>query len=203
MFGHALVRENRVSFVYAGRRRWLRPSLPPVNVIKPVDEGRVLTRGDLLEVLHNFDFTVCKAGLVDETGGVVHFAFHADEKARRLRFTRLHTPVTGIVRAIKYSRKGYKISLRELMRVFAFWDEQKVGFRRKVKKILHQRRRTEPPLVDLDFSLPVIEVEEGPPVEHDLDRDWLFDRENDVDADVAELEEAYSLMMVGTRRRRR
>jgi hypothetical protein len=189
-FGHALVRENRVSFVHAGRWRLFGLSVPPVNVIKPVDEGRVQTRGDLAEVLHNFDFTICKAGILDETRGLVHVAFRADEKARRLRFTRIHTPMTGIVRAIKYSRKGYKISLRELMRVFAFWDEQKVGFRKKVKKILHVRAGAD--------LFPLVDLHE---VRRDEDR-TRFDHEVDVDQDVAELEEAYSLLMVGSRRGR-
>lgn len=209
-FGHRLVRENRVSFVYAGCWRLLGRSVPPVNVVKPVDEGRVYTRGSMLEVLHNFDFTICKAGIKDERTALVHAAFYADEGARRLRFTRIHTPVTGIVRAIKYSRKGYRISLRELMRVFAFWDEQKRGFRSKVKKILHAKPRADflgdeaPP--DLVRPLETFQDPwggDGPPVEREEEDRERFDREVDVDLDVAELDEAYSLMSIGHRRRSR
>lgn len=142
-FGHGFVRENPVSYVYAGHGRELfglwRQACPPVNVVKPLCEGAIRTQGDAWEILHNFDLTVSKAAILDETTALVHFAFAEDEKRGRIRFTRIHTPVSGLLRTFKYVRKGYTISLRETMLLLRKWDEEKLDYRQVAKQISHAK----------------------------------------------------------------
>jgi len=72
-----------------------------------VDEGAVVTIGTLEDILDNFDFTVVRAAILNRHEVMVDRDFMADEGNRRLVFKNIHCPVSSLLRALKYARKGY------------------------------------------------------------------------------------------------
>lgn len=203
--GHSFVRETRISCVFAGKRRFLRQTCPPINVVKPVNDGAIVTCGDLHEILHNFDLTVSKCGIVDDSTGLAHYAFADDERVGRMRFTRIHTPLTGIMRALKYSAKGYRISLREIMQLFRRWDEDKQGYRTLVKDVLHAPQGSvyvalSDATETWDPPLPIGTVTEAEAEPKDLELPKLLETVVvDIDEPV-DMNEAYCYLVTGSRR---
>lgn len=97
---------------------------PRIQVIKGFREGKTVTWGTLEEVISNFDFTVVRIGLISEDWALADPDYKKDEKNKRLRWKNIHCPISAVVRACKYAKKGYFCSPMEILRLFDDWDER-------------------------------------------------------------------------------
>lgn len=97
---------------------------PVIQVIKPVVEGAIVTVGAMPDVLNNFDFTIVRAGLISPTHGLADSEFLEHDKSYKLVFKNIHCPVSSLMRAIKYSKKGYWLGLMETVKLFLDWNER-------------------------------------------------------------------------------
>lgn len=111
---------------------------PPIQLIKPLKEGRVVTNGTMEEVLSNFDFTVIRAGLLTEKSALVDADFLHDEKHKFLRLKNIHCPISSTLRCCKYSRKGYWLSPYNAYTLFADWESRDDIYREKIAEFLRK-----------------------------------------------------------------
>ena len=98
-----------------------RPHIPPVQVIKPRTDGRLVTEGTLQDVLENFDFTICRAGLINSEEAVVDPDFVEDETEKRIRIKNVHCAFGNMMRVMKYHSRGYKVLPSDLIPLFEDW----------------------------------------------------------------------------------
>jgi hypothetical protein len=107
-----------------------------IQLIKPINRGKMVCKGDQKEVLNNFDFTVVRAGLVSLDKAIVDVHFKRDEESKRLVFKNIHSPVSSIFRIVKYGQRGYKIKPTELVKMFFDWDKRPQEYKDKVFQAL-------------------------------------------------------------------
>lgn len=109
---------------------------PPIQLIKPMREGRVVTDGNMEEILSNFDFTVIRAGLKSPAWALVDADFLHDERHKFLRLKNIHCPISSTLRCCKYSRKGYWLSPYNAFTLFQDWDGRDDEYREKITNFL-------------------------------------------------------------------
>jgi len=94
-----------------------------IQLIKP----RADRVGTIFNVLDGFDISVCQAALVitpeNKLKGYVSNAFTVCESQQRVRLIKMAHPIATMRRCIKYASKGYKVSTRVLLDIFAAWDK--------------------------------------------------------------------------------
>jgi hypothetical protein len=108
------------------------PATPPVQVIKPRTQARLVTEGDLQTILANFDFTICRAGLLSSTEALVDPDFEEDELEGRIRIKNVHCAFGNMMRVIKYAGRGYKVIPSDLMPLFVDWMERDESYRARL-----------------------------------------------------------------------
>jgi hypothetical protein len=130
--------ENDISITYQRPTSSDHPffASPPIQLIKPLKEGRVVSFGSMEEILTNFDFTVIRAGLLDHTLALVDADFIHDEGARILRLKNIHCPISSTLRCMKYARKGYWLPPFNCLKLFLDWDERDADYRAKLVEFL-------------------------------------------------------------------
>jgi hypothetical protein len=106
-----------------------RPGALPVQVV-PTTGGNPAQRrvGTPVEVLTDFTFTTEQYAIYSRAQGdglreVWTDNARDDTAARRLRFNFLLSPIYATWRIGKYSRKGYRIAMRDVQALFAAWSE--------------------------------------------------------------------------------
>lgn len=102
-------------------------ALPSIQVINPNIYKNIYGRetdsiDDVKEILNNFDFTVCRAAILDKKTVLVDERWIVDEDEKNIRIVNLTKPVGLFSRVIKYISKGYKINPSEILKLFVFWD---------------------------------------------------------------------------------
>jgi len=107
-------------------------SCPPIQLIKPVLEGRVVAVGDIKTVLENFDFTIIRCGLISSKKILADADFEHDEKNKILRFKNIHCPISSTLRAVKYGKKGYWLPPFQATRLFMDWDNRSDEYRNTI-----------------------------------------------------------------------
>lgn len=90
---------------------------PKIQVINPTVMG-----GDPWDLLQIFDFTIAQAALVTERAGIAAKEFEEDEAGMQLRVNRIQCPIGTFKRALKYAKKGYKLSSTEMLKFYRAWD---------------------------------------------------------------------------------
>jgi hypothetical protein len=120
--GYTVKHENDVSITYANPVNGIHTYHPTVQLIKPVNAGRIDTTGDWENIIDNFDFTVVRIAIKDRISCVADDDFLEDEKRKRLVFKNIHCPVSSLLRANKYAKKGYWLAPRESLKLFKDWD---------------------------------------------------------------------------------
>ncbi len=130
--------ENDISITYQRPTTSDHPffASPPIQLIKPMKEGRVVSFGSMKEILSNFDFTVIRAGLLDYTLALVDADFIHDEGARILRLKNIHCPISSTLRCMKYARKGYWLPPFNCIKLFLDWDGRDDNYRIKLIEFL-------------------------------------------------------------------
>lgn len=109
---------------------------PKIQIIKPVNQGAIVAHGTLEQILNNFDFTVCRAGLLSLTEALVDDSFVEDELKHRLVIKSIHCPIGAIKRIAKYSKKGYYISPSELYKLFSDWDSRSADYKQELREAI-------------------------------------------------------------------
>jgi hypothetical protein len=138
--GLEIKHENEVSLTFKvpedPKNYWR--TTPPIQLIKPMKEARLLTYGEREEILEYFDFTIVRAAIVDENTVLVDEDFEKDELATNLRIKNIHCPISSLFRAIKYIRRGYFLSPVESIKLFIDWQERDQEYRNKVLSFLER-----------------------------------------------------------------
>ena len=105
---------------------------PQVQLIKPMEEGVVVTEGGMEKILENFDFTVVRIGLIDSSQALADADFMHDEEKHQLRIKNIHCPISSSYRVMKYRMKGYWPPTFEILRLFLDWDERDEEYKQKI-----------------------------------------------------------------------
>lgn len=137
--GFKIKHENDVAITYERLKehsdpRWL--VCPVIQIIKPVVKGAIVTVGAVEEVLNNFDFTVVRAAIISPTHGLIDEDFIEDDKSRKLRLKNIHCPISSLHRCIKYSKKGYWLSIAETIKLFQDWDSRTPEYRAELTTMI-------------------------------------------------------------------
>jgi hypothetical protein len=122
-------KENDVAISYRNNKKLSNLS---IQMIKPVQEARIMTLGSAEEILNNFDFTVTRCAILTEKMCLVDVYFKADDIANRLRLRNIHCPVSSLLRVCKYARKGFWIPARQAVKLFADWDGRSPEYKAKI-----------------------------------------------------------------------
>lgn len=111
---------------------------PIIQLIKPVQEGAVVAKGDMKTVLENFDFTVVRCGLISKEVALVDADFEHDEPNQILRLKNIHCPISSTMRCMKYSRKGYWLPPAQALKLFLDWERRDDDYRLKIKDFIEK-----------------------------------------------------------------
>lgn len=107
-----------------------------IQVINPLNQGKIVALGTMEEVIGNFDFTVTRAGLVSLAEAVVDDDFIRDEMRQHLVIKTIHCPIGSVKRVAKYAKKGYYISPVEIAKLFNEWDARTDAYKEELKEAL-------------------------------------------------------------------
>ncbi len=106
---------------------------PTIQIIKPMLDGAIVTKGTVEEVLGNFDFTVVRVALnKDRKTATAWASFLHDENAHLLRILNIHCPISSLIRTMKYGRKGYYMRPAEAMKLFVDWEQRPPSYKEKI-----------------------------------------------------------------------
>jgi hypothetical protein len=125
---------------------------PRVQLIKPMVEGVVVTKGNTKRILENFDFTVVRIGLKNPGQALADADFIHDETNHFLRIKNIHCPISTIYRLMKYNRKGYWPPTHQITRVFLNWDSRDDDYKAQIYGFFEQ--------VEQDAELTQEEIDE-------------------------------------------
>jgi hypothetical protein len=109
-----------------------------IQIIKPDNKGAMVVTGNLENILKNFDFTVCKAGLLDINSAMVDDNFVRDELTNSLVITNIHCPIGQMKRIAKYVKKGYRISPDETFKVLLDWDSRSKDYKSRMAELMNK-----------------------------------------------------------------
>jgi hypothetical protein len=109
---------------------------PPIQLIKPIKEGRVVANGSVEDIIGNFDFSVIRCAIITPNSILADKDFMEDEKKKILRLKNIHCPISSMLRCMKYSRKGYWMRPIESLKLFSDWEGRTVEYRLKIAEYL-------------------------------------------------------------------
>ena len=124
--------ENDISVTYHRAFEGVLAYTPIIQLIKPVKEAKIVAVGKMEDILTNFDFTVVRAGVLNEDSVMVDADFIHDETHKILRLKNIHCPVSSTLRCLKYSKKGYWLKPFEALRLFLDWQNRDDDYRTKL-----------------------------------------------------------------------
>ena len=130
--------ENNISLTYEGKEDGDYAYMPPIQLIKPMQEARIVSFGNKKTILENFDFTVIRAAILTPEEVMVDADFMHDEKHTLLRLKNIHCPVSSTLRCMKYSRKGYYLRPFECLKLFIDWSDRSDEYRLKLIDFLEK-----------------------------------------------------------------
>jgi hypothetical protein len=115
---------------------------PKIQLVKPMEEGVVVTQGDMRSILENFDFTVVRIGLLSPTRALADADFLHDEEKHVMRIKNIHCPISTFYRIMKYNRKGYWPATSQIVKVFLDWDGRDEEYKMKIIEFLQKEDPT-------------------------------------------------------------
>lgn len=130
--GFEIKHENDMCLTYKQHEdpKWI--ACPTVQIIKPVVEGKVVTLGDREKILENFDFSIVRASIVSPKEVLVDEDFVEDETKKILHLKNIHCPISSTFRVIKYVKRGYWITPREVLGLFTDWDGRDEAYKLRI-----------------------------------------------------------------------
>jgi len=130
---------------------------PKVQLVKPMEEGVVVTQGDMETILENFDFTVVRIGLMNRDEARADADFLHDEEKKFLRIKNIHCPISTLYRIMKYNRKGYWPSSKQVLKVFLDWDGRDEEYKMKIIEFLAKEDPTQDEIDELEKMMRVFD----------------------------------------------
>ncbi len=131
--GLEIKHENNVSVSWDHKDKAPFNRCPTIQIIKPIEEGAILTKGTVEEILGNFDFTIVRVALNrDRATATAWASFPKDEAKKKLRLLNIHCPISSLLRCMKYARKGYYMRPIEAMKLFVDWQNRPESYRQKI-----------------------------------------------------------------------
>lgn len=128
--------ENNVSISWNSKEKVPWNRCPTVQIIKPIEEGAILTQGSVEQVLGNFDFTIVRVALnPDRQTATAWASFPRDEEKKKLRILNIHCPISSLLRCMKYARKGYYMRPIEAMKLFNDWMDRPPEYRARIAEL--------------------------------------------------------------------
>lgn len=96
-----------------------------IQLIKPRENKYLKTYGSPSEVVSRFDFSVCRVYTLDGINFIeIDEQFKEDCERKILRIENIVCPISTLKRSIKYSKKGYFLPLREILKLFNEYAER-------------------------------------------------------------------------------
>ena len=126
---------------------------PPIQLIKPQIKGALVTAGSMAEIIENFDFTICRIGLISLDEAECDPDFLDDEAMRHLVPKNIHCPISSTLRAMKYSRKGYYLTTSSCMALLDDWLLRSDSYRDKIRDLLAIKEPTKEEIEELEFLM--------------------------------------------------
>ncbi len=108
----------------------------PVQLIKPLHDGKIVTEGSVETVLQNFDFTIIRCAILSDSEVMVDPNFIHDEQLGLLRLMNIHCPISSTLRCLKYAKKGYWLRPMECLKLFIDWDNRGDDYKMKLLDFL-------------------------------------------------------------------
>lgn len=130
-YGLQIRHENEVSLTFIISDKYFR-ACPPIQLIKPIREGRIVSSGSVRDILENFDFTVIRGALVTRDEALVDADFMHDESFRILRIKNIHCPISSTLRFCKYCEKGYWAPPMQITKLFIDWDNRSKEYKDRI-----------------------------------------------------------------------
>lgn len=136
--------------------------MPKLQLIKPKNEGVVVTEGSMHTILDNFDFTITRAAIKLWQKLPYYLArvdkdFIEHEKSGLLIFHNIHCPVSSLVRAAKYIRKGYFLQPSQALKLFQDWDSREDKHKEKLIQLFEKEEKTDEEIAELEELLRIID----------------------------------------------
>lgn len=90
---------------------------PTIQIINPT-----VMVGDPWSIISRFDFTIAIAALLTNMVGIAHKDFEDHEYKQVLVVNYIQCPIGNSRRMHKYLKKGYSISIKEMIKFFLDWE---------------------------------------------------------------------------------
>jgi len=118
-------------YEYSLQRGFYKRSLV-IQLIHPIEIHNMVSVGPIETILDNFDFTVAKCGILpplfNAVGGTpvsfTHKDFFEHDLENKLVITNTHCPISSMKRVIKYTKRGYSITSKELLKLFKDYEDR-------------------------------------------------------------------------------
>ena len=115
-----------------------------VQIIRPFENEWMQTYGSIEQVLEQFDFTIVKAAISSECYLIIHKNFDKDEEQKKLVITHINCPIAVAQRCMKYSKKGFRLYLKDTLKLFADWMERPQEYRERLMKLIQDSNDLSP-----------------------------------------------------------
>ncbi len=136
--------ETEMSITFKTDNNEVFKDCPMINLVKPINKNKLLTYGDTLEtVLDNFDFSICRIGLISSTECLAWDSFLFDEKNKNITILKMESPIAIIARLCKYAEKGYKVNIPSIVTIFQEWEKRGPEYKDKIFKALERLNKGE------------------------------------------------------------
>lgn len=129
-----------------------------LQLIKPVISGAiVLSDSNVENILSNFDITVARVGITFDSLklrlAIADDKFLIDDVMKRIRIKNIHCPIAQIYRVSKYMHKGYFLSMKECLKIFADWDDRGSSYKNKLLGFIEKSNPSKEEIDDLEKLL--------------------------------------------------
>jgi len=125
----------------------------PIQLIKPIQATAYNTMGTLQQVISYFDFSIIRAGFVDDTKALIDKDLLIHDPRRKLCIKHIHCPIAQLKRIHKYVQKGYKLGNLELVKVFQAWDNTDMAKKANLVQLLQKADPTKDEWAELQNLL--------------------------------------------------
>lgn len=130
----------------------------PIQLIQPLNEGRVLLASNNVEdILNNFDFSIARVAITLESlQGNLAIAdkdFEKDDSKKLLNIRNIHCPIAQIYRVSKYMEKGFWLPMKQVLEIFKDWDNRDQDYKNKILDTVKKEDPTKEEIQELEKLL--------------------------------------------------
>lgn len=130
----------------------------PIQLIQPLNEGRVLLASNNVEdILNNFDFSIARVAITLESlQGNLAIAdkdFEKDDSKKLLNIRNIHCPIAQIYRVSKYMEKGFWLPMKQVLEIFKDWDNRDSDYKNKILDTVKKEDPTKEEIQELEKLL--------------------------------------------------